>query len=90
MVAVTSMCIATTGIVSANVLLTAMIGEINRKRTDGNLVSYLGFTPSKVQSVFAEYRRSYPGGRLHVYALIAFGIAVVALFAAAVSLHIIG
>jgi len=72
-------CIAMSGVILANMFLTMMIGEINRKRQDGNLVSYFGFTAWKTQRIFDEYRRSYPEGKLHRYALIAFGIAVICL-----------
>jgi hypothetical protein len=56
-----------------------MIGEINRKKEDGRLISYFGFTPPKVLRIFAEYRRLYPNGRLHISALAVFAIAMVAL-----------
>jgi hypothetical protein len=85
-----SICVAATGLVAANILLTAMIGEINRKRSDENLVSYLGFTFPKVQRVVEEYRRSYPAGRLHIYTSIAFVLAIAALVAAGMALRIIG
>ena len=63
---IVAICIATTGLVTANLFLYIMIGEINRKRQDGNLVSYFGFTFFKTQRIFDEYRRLYPDGRLHI------------------------
>jgi len=52
---------------------------INRKKEDGRLISYFGFTPPKVLRIFAEYRRLYPNGKLHIYALTVFTIAMIAL-----------
>jgi hypothetical protein len=57
-------CIAVTGVIVANMFMTMMIGEINRKRQHDRQVSYFGFTPFKTQRIFDEYRRSYPEGRL--------------------------
>jgi hypothetical protein len=85
-----SFCLAVTGLFLANTLLTMMIGEINRTRQDGNLVSYFGFTFPKMLRIFGEYRSSYPTGHLHMYALAAFAVAMVALISVAVCLHIIG
>jgi hypothetical protein len=50
-----------------------MIGEINRKRQEGNLVSFFGFTPLKTLRIFLEYRSLYPDGKLHIYSLAAVG-----------------
>ena len=61
-----SFCVALTGLFLSNLFLTMMIGEINRKRQDGNLVSYFGFTFPKVLRVFGEYRSSYPNGNMHL------------------------
>ncbi|HLH33670.1 MAG TPA: hypothetical protein VKX41_03285 [Alloacidobacterium sp.] len=87
---VISFCIAMTGLFLANMYLTMMIGEINRKRQDGSLVSYFGFTFPKMLRIFGEYRRSYPVGRLHIYALTAFALAIIGLISVAVCLRIIG
>jgi len=61
-----------------------MIGEINRKREDGKLISYFGFTPPKTIRIFDEYRRLYPHGKLHIYALAVFALAMIALIIAGV------
>lgn len=79
-----------TGLFLANMFLTMMIGEINRKRQDGSLISYLTFTFPKTLRIFGEYRSSYPKGTLHVYALAAFALAVAGLISVAVCLRIIG
>jgi hypothetical protein len=89
-IGIISFCLAMTGLFLANMLLTMMIGEINRKRQDGNLVSYFGFTFPKMAQIFGEYRRSYPNESLHIYALIAFVLALIGLVVAAVCLRIIG
>lgn len=85
-----SFCIAMTGLFLANIYLIMMVGEINRKRKDGDLVSYLGFTFPKMLRIFGEYRRSYPVGRLHIYALASFALAIIGLISVAVCLRIIG
>ena len=85
-----SYCLALTGLFVANMLLTMMIGKINRKRQNGNLVSYLGYTFPKILRIFSEYRASYPRGSLHVYALTAFALAMIDLIIVAVCFHIIG
>ena len=87
---IVSFCAAATGMVLANLFLTMMIGEINRKRQEGNLVSYFGFTYSKVRRIFIEYRRSYPSGALHLYASTAFAVAIVGLVITMVCIGIIG
>ena len=85
-----SFCVALTGLFLANMLLTMMIGEINRKRQGGSLVSYFGFTFPKMLRIFGEYRSSYPSGKLHMYALGAFVLALLGLVSVAVCLRIIG
>jgi hypothetical protein len=85
-----SFCVALTGLFLANMLLTMMIGEINRKRQGGSLVSYFGFTFPKMLRIFGEYRSSYPKGNLHIYALTAFAFAMIGLISVAVCLRIIG
>jgi hypothetical protein len=51
----------------ANLLLYAMIGEINGKEPDAERISYFSFTPGKMFRILDQYRRLYPAGRLHVY-----------------------
>jgi hypothetical protein len=58
------------------VLFTIMMaGEINRKRQD-DLASYFALTPAMALRIFREYRRLYPRGKLHIYALVFFGLGV--------------
>jgi hypothetical protein len=70
--------------------LTMIIGEINRKRQEGNVISYFGFTFPKLLRIFREYRKSYPDGKLHIYSLAAFAIAMIALISVGVCIGIIG
>jgi hypothetical protein len=77
-----------TGMFLANMFLTMMIGEINRRR-EGDLVSYFGFTFPKMLRIFGEYRRSYPAGKLHVYALGAIGLSMLGRISVAVCLRIV-
>lgn len=86
---IVSFCFVLTGLFLANMFLMMMIGEINRKRDEGNLISYFGFTFPKMLRIFGEYRRSCPCGRLHIYALGAFGLAILSLISVAVCLHIV-
>jgi hypothetical protein len=83
-------CAAMTGLFLANMFLTMMIGEINRKRHDGSLVSYVGFTAPKILRICKEYHRSYPDGRVLIYAVVAFVLAMGGLFGVAVCLRILG
>jgi len=87
---IVSFCVALTGLFLANMFLTMMIGEINRKRQDQNQVSYFGFTFPKLLRVLGEYRSSYPNGNMHFYALSAFTLAIIGLISVAVCLRIIG
>ena len=87
---IVSFCIAVTCLVLANIFLTMMIGEINRKRQDGDLVSYFGFTFPKVKRIFDEYRHSYPMGKLHLLMSTAFIVAIVGLITAMVCIGVIG
>jgi len=87
---IVSFCLFMTGIVLANMFLFMMIGEVNRKRQDGSLVSYFGFTFSRLTHIFGEYRRAYPAGKTHIYALVAFAVAMAGLLSVAVCMRIIG
>jgi hypothetical protein len=89
-VAIVSFCLALTGLFLANMFITMMIGEINRKRQEGNVISYFGFTFPKILRIFDEYHSSYPRGNLHIGAMLAFALGIVALVSVAICLHIIG
>lgn len=83
-------CLGLSAAILANLFVTMMIGEINRQRGEGNLISYFGFTLPKMRKIFREYRRLYPNGKLHLYALASFAAAMIGLIAVAICLHIIG
>ena len=85
-----SFSIMVSGLVFSGLFQTMMIGEINRKREDGNLVSYFGSTLPKTLRIFSEYRQSYPEGRLHIYSLLAFAVAIVALLVTAACIGFFG
>ncbi|MDX6403195.1 MAG: hypothetical protein QOH70_650 [Blastocatellia bacterium] len=88
--AIISLCLVIIAGELANTFVIRMIGEINRKREEGNLISPFWFTLNKVLRVFREYRALYPEGKLHLYAKISFATAIIALIIVAVCLHIIG
>jgi hypothetical protein len=73
----------------ANMFLMMMIAEINRKRPENDLVSYFGFTFFKMRRIFREYRRLYPGGKLHIYSRMSFAVSVISAFTVFVCLHYI-
>jgi hypothetical protein len=89
-VGVICFCAAMSGLFLANMFLTMMIGEINRKRQDGNLVSYVGFTGPKVIRICSEYHRFYPGGKVLIFAVSAFALAMIGLVGVAICLRVIG
>ncbi len=78
------------GLFLANIFGTMMIGEINRKRQDGNLVSYFGFTYPKIRRICSEYHSAYPDGKMLIYAVIAFALAMIGLVGFGLCLRIIG
>ena len=51
-------------ILCANLAMFAMIGEVNRKLSENEQISYIGFYPTKYLTIHREYRRLYPQGRL--------------------------
>ena len=66
------LCLATSFAVITGMFSIMMIGEVNRRREDQSQISYFWVTPWKMLEVFGEYRRLYPRGRLHIYALVAY------------------
>jgi hypothetical protein len=88
-VAIIALCLMISAGFSANMILIMMIGEINRKRPEGNLISYFGFTYFKMRRIFREYRRLYPGGKLHIYWHISNAAAVIGVITVFVCLHYI-
>jgi hypothetical protein len=89
-ICVVSFCVAMTGLFVANIFLFMMIGEVNRKREEGSLISYFSYTFPKVVRIFREYRITYPQGKLNIYAVAGFALAIISLVSVAVCFRIIG
>ena len=75
-----------------DVLQTAimMMAEINRKRKEGNPISYFGFTFPKILRIHREYRDLYPNGKLYIYELASFAPAMIGAIILAVCIRILG
>jgi len=89
-IGIISFCVATTGSILSNMFLIMMIGEINRKRQEGNLVSYFGFTFPKMSRILSEYSSLYPNGKLRIYALVAFACSMIGLISVVACLGFFG
>lgn len=89
-IGILAFCIAGTGVLLGNMLTMIMIGEINRKMGEGNLVSYFWFTPQKSRMIVREYRRLYPDGKLHIYSYLAIVAVIAGMITVAVCARIIG
>jgi hypothetical protein len=74
---------AFSGIIGANLVLFAMIGEINRKLPERDRISYIFGYYAKYRRIFNEYRRLYPNGRLLLWfkLLLCSGFGLLAVFA---------
>jgi hypothetical protein len=83
-------CVAMTGVFLGGMTMVMMIGEINRKRQEGNLISYFGYTFPKMLRIFQEYRSLYPDGKLHIYHLAAVAVMFIGWIGVAVCIGIIG
>lgn len=79
--------VMTTGLIVAIQILFMVIGEINRKRPEGDLVSYFVFTLPKMRRIFTEYRAKYPNGRLHIYIWRAFAAVMIGMVGVAATFH---
>ena len=55
-------------------LIHRMIDEINRTREPDDYISHFWFTPMKGWTIFREYDRLYPHGRLSFYVVLAYGV----------------
>jgi len=85
-IVIIAFCSGVSGVVLANMFLIMIIGEINRKRPNGNLESYFGFTLPKMLRIFKEYRRLYPSGKLRIYFRAALTLAIISAVASCVCL----
>lgn len=89
-IGIAAFCFAMTGLLAANLLLTKMIGELNRKRGDDEVIPYFGFTVFKLARVLGAYRREYPSGRTHRHVALALVTFAIGLLATAACLVIAG
>ena len=64
------------GAILGNIFFIVIIDKINRKRDVGNLILYF-HRQFKMMAILGEYRRLYPGGKLHIYCLASFAIAII-------------
>lgn len=83
---IVALCVAMDGVAMSYLFIIMMIGEINRKRHDRNLVSFLVVTFPKTIRVFREYRQTYPEGRLYIYTWITTLLGFIGMLVAAVCL----
>lgn len=90
MIGIIFFCIAMTGVFLGGMTMVMMIGEINRRRQEGNLISYFGYTFPKMLRIFREYRSLYPDGKLHIYHLAAVAVMFIGWIGVAVCIGIIG
>jgi hypothetical protein len=83
-------CVSITGIFLGNMFQLMMIGEVNRKRPDGDQISYFGHHYFKTKRILGEYRKLYPEGAIHVYLLICIAVAFLSLVGVAVCTRVMG
>lgn len=86
---IVSFCLAMTGVFLANMTTIMMIGEINRKRKEGEQLSYFG-SSFRLTAILAEYHRHYPDGNLGVIEKAAMALAFLGMLSAAVCARVIG
>lgn len=58
------LCLAGSCAMLSSFLLWQEIGEVNRKLSDTEQISYWGMHPAKMARVKREYRRLYPAGKI--------------------------
>src|SRR5258706_21566 len=56
--------IGTTLAISSALVVSAMIGEVNRRLPDDQQISYLWGYPGKISGIKEKYKRFYPKGSL--------------------------
>jgi len=82
--------LAMTGIALGNMYWFIMIGEVNRKKSDNDVIPYFGAYPGKGLRIVEEYRKAYPNGKTHLYLYAAAGLMFVGLAATALLITIYG
>ena len=76
------LCLGTTCAVLSGFLVCQEIGEVNRKLSNEEQISYWFMHPGKMQKIKAAYKRFYPTGTVEAWR-ISLQIAAFAFFAAA-------
>jgi len=74
--------LATTLAIASSVVISAMIGEVNKKLPKDQQVSYLWRYPGKFSDINDQYKRFYPNGPL-ARVLKVIGVLIVVMMAAA-------
>jgi hypothetical protein len=67
---------AVTFIIVANLIVYAMLGQVNARLPEGEKLSYVGFHLAKNRRITMLYKQFYPGGRLHLFERFAFAAAI--------------
>ena len=83
-IGIIAFCLALSGVILANMFVIMMIGEINRKREHGKLISYFGFAPPKTIGSLTSIAAYTLMGNCTFYALAVFALAMIALIIAGV------
>ncbi len=65
-IAIVAAIVAFSSLISSNLVLYIIIGEINRDQSQER-ERYFGFAASKFIRIFSRYRSIYPSGKLHVW-----------------------
>ena len=89
-VGVISFGIALTGATLGNMFIIMMIGEINRKKEEGHLISYFGYPPWKTFQVCHEYRRLYPNGKILAYEIVSVVIMLIGFIGVCICVFLLG
>lgn len=79
-----SFCSAVAGVWIGNIVSILMGDELDRGRQDASVNSYFSFTRRGVFSTFREYRKSCPEGKLYIYSLASYALALIGLIGLAV------
>lgn len=75
-IAIISICVVVIGAFLGNIFSLLMIEELDRRKPASSLYSRFGFTRWANLETFREYRNACPDGKLHIYELAAFALAM--------------
>jgi hypothetical protein len=88
-IGIVAFCAATTAAIYSSMIEARMIDEINRKKSEGDLISQFWFTAQKHARIRKEYRQLYPDGKLLTYLWTATAVVFTGFVVVAVCLGII-